>query len=164
MLNSPCSIVHSTLNIAHYGCPRFTNRIRFAPTAIGSLERVDVSQSERILTLAIWVLYNVKMRLSLNSRSKRARSSCEATSIAILLCLGVFMQLLGAPITLWDAMDSIEGDYESFEEGFAIPATPFLIERQRIAIVVDDRTPAAHSRLHCLSLFHPPPASFACPS
>lgn len=78
--------------------------------------------------------------------------------VVTLLCLSVFMQMLGAPVTLWDVDNNIDVDYLSFLEGFAIPADSPLIGQA----VFLSRDGVGTSRLHSLlrdhSLFRPPAA------
>lgn len=76
--------------------------------------------------------------------------------VVLLLCLGVFMQMLGVPVTLWAVDNAVDVDYLSFLEGFAIPAdsplmgpAQLLLRDRRMAVVV-------HSLLRDHSVFHPP--------
>ncbi|WP_455376964.1 hypothetical protein [Petrachloros mirabilis] len=78
--------------------------------------------------------------------------------VVLLLCFGVFMQMLGVPVTLWDVDNAVDVDYLSFLEGLAIPAesplmgpAQFLSRDRRMAVMV-------HSLLRDHSVFHPPTA------
>jgi hypothetical protein len=76
--------------------------------------------------------------------------------VVTLLCLSVFMQMLGAPVTLWDVDNTIDVDYLSFLEGFAIPADSPLIGQAVFLSRDGGGTSRPHSLLRDHSLFRPP--------
>lgn len=78
--------------------------------------------------------------------------------VVTLLCLAVFMQMLGAPVTLWDVGNTIDVDYLSFLEGFAIPADSPLIGQAVFLSRDGGGTSRPHSVLRDYSLFRPPTA------
>lgn len=78
--------------------------------------------------------------------------------VVLLLCLGVFMQMLGAPITLWDVDNTVDIDYLSFLEGLAIPADSPLMGHARFILRNGGMALTPYSVLRDHSIFHPPTA------
>lgn len=81
--------------------------------------------------------------------------------VVALLCVGVFMQMLGVPITLWDVENTVDTDYLSFLEDIAIPADRLLVVRALFLARDGSGTARRHSVLHDHSVFHPPTAPTA---
>lgn len=84
------------------------------------------------------------------------RAEVWAGCVGLMLCLGVFMQMLGVPVTLWDVAESFDIDYLSFLEDFAIHANHPLIDQRQFMLAGSDGTSVLQSLLHDRSLFRPP--------
>ena len=76
--------------------------------------------------------------------------------IAILLCLCVVMQLLGAPITLMSASDANDVFSSSVLEGFAVPqrVLPLLIVSKFLP--ANEQIPLRYFLTLDSNQFHPP--------
>lgn len=81
--------------------------------------------------------------------------------VVALLCAGVFMQMLGVPVTLWDVDNVVDVDYLSFLEDLTIPADRLLIAQALFLVRDGSGTARRHSVLHDHSVFHPPTAATA---
>ncbi len=85
-----------------------------------------------------------------------SRVDVWAACMGLVLCLGVFMQMLGVPASLWDVVESFDIDYLSFLEDFAIHTNHPLIEQRQFMLAHGDGTSLLQSLLHDRSLFRPP--------
>jgi hypothetical protein len=77
----------------------------------------------------------------------------------ILLCVGVLMQMLGPPITLWDpaeTADSTDPLTISILEDFSIPSAPTSLSLLLYRLLSTDIQSSLHGFLLVSGLFHPP--------
>lgn len=86
--------------------------------------------------------------------SLRRRSVCV---VALALCLCVFMQMLGAPVTLLGLLTS-DTPVESFSEDFSIlPIMPEPAVSGRLGVYAECQ-PSLHFPIFSSAVFHPPQA------
>jgi hypothetical protein len=79
-----------------------------------------------------------------------------SVSVALFLCVCVFSQMLGAPVTLASLLTSVDMLTESVSEEFSLPPTVPEPEAPRPLRVNMEFQPALHLPVLSASLFHPP--------
>lgn len=80
--------------------------------------------------------------------------------VVALLCVGVFMQLLGVPVTFWDVDSTVDMDGPSVFEDVALPTGRLVIREYHYLSRNLGGLMRLHSVLRDHSLFHPPTAPF----
>ena len=83
----------------------------------------------------------------------RRRSLCV---VALVLCLCVIMQMLGAPVTLLAAGDTSDEFSESVLEGFSLPQTLPPLTRSSESLWAVELPQSAHLFVLASQQFHPP--------
>ena len=79
-----------------------------------------------------------------------------AACALMLLCFCVFMQMLGAPMTLWDFDLELDAANTPFLEGYSLPTVVSHAQPSRTVAFVDDASETLRYFLHAHSLFRPP--------
>jgi hypothetical protein len=79
-----------------------------------------------------------------------------AIGLVVIVCLSVFLQMLGVPAPLLNAGESLDVGEASISEGFSLltscPHCVVFSRRERVA----DSNPSLHVPILAASLFHPP--------
>jgi len=104
--------------------------------------------------------YDDRMELNqvrLPCSSRRAGQPVPlAIGLVVIVCLSVFLQMLGVPAPLLNAGESLDVGEASISEGFSLltscPHCVVFSRRERVA----DRDPSLHVPILAASLFHPP--------
>ena len=86
----------------------------------------------------------------------RRLSAIINASFVGLLCLGVFLQMLGAPLSFWDLDGSDDDFVSSLLVGLAVPSTPPHDMSLHSYLSHRDRSAPAYRLLYENLLFHPP--------
>jgi hypothetical protein len=76
--------------------------------------------------------------------------------LVLLLCLSVFMQMLGVPAPLLDAGGSFEIGESSVQEGWSIHATAFHLPTSPHLALIAAAEPSVCVPILTRVLFHPP--------
>ena len=76
--------------------------------------------------------------------------------VALALCVCVFMQMLGAPVTLLTAGDSPDEFSGSVLEGFAVPPAPTPLTLLQHSLPAVERPLSVYLLVLTLEQFHPP--------
>jgi hypothetical protein len=88
-----------------------------------------------------------------------ARGSFDhSTTVCALLflCFCVFMQVLGAPMTLWDFDLEFDPANAPFLEGYSLPTVVSHTQPSRTVAFIDYASESLRYCLHAHSLFRPP--------
>ena len=88
-----------------------------------------------------------------------ARGSSDHSTTAcalVLLCFCVFMQVLGAPTTLWDFDLEFDQTNAPVLEGYSLPAVVSHTQPSCTAAFIDYASELLRYCLHAHSLFRPP--------
>jgi hypothetical protein len=80
---------------------------------------------------------------------------CYVVAI-LVLCMCIAMQVLGAPIMLWDPQSEVDRFGGAVSEGFSIPAAVFIISHQQPYRLQDESPHLVQSTAFAESLFRPP--------
>ena len=93
----------------------------------------------------------------LKSLGARSRQTVPGALIAVLvLCLFVFLQMLGVPQTLWDPSANLDTPSASVLEGFSIPPAVPRLELPSVRMPHAVLSESAHVPVLFSSLFRPP--------
>lgn len=98
------------------------------------------------------------MMMRRTSRGSFFSAGTALLAFQMCLCVFVFMQMLGVPVTFWDLDASVEGDISSFLEGFAIPTDHPLIRPSHVLSCNIGGMSRLRSVLRDHDVFHPPTA------
>lgn len=101
------------------------------------------------------------MLASFRKPMKTVRVTPSTLLVVALLCVGVFMQMLGVPVTFWDLDVTVDVEDPSFLEGFALPTGCLVIREYDYLSRNLGRLMTLRSLLRDHSLFHPPTAPFS---
>jgi hypothetical protein len=115
----------------------------------------------QIVLPSIWEYFPIMMIQQLRTGSSDQHRSLVIVGLLILLCIGVLAQTLGAPVTLWNPVETADPAdplTTSLLEAFSIPSavSPLSLLSSRIGSA-DFQSPL-HSLLLVSGLFHPPSA------
>lgn len=91
-----------------------------------------------------------------HNRSKASCLGSPCMAMIMLVCLCVFMQLLGMPITLLNPIDPPDNLATSFIQGFALPSPLPQLMLSVKWIPVTEVQPSVHVPILASAMFHPP--------
>lgn len=83
-------------------------------------------------------------------------NSGSAVVAVIFLCICVFMQMLGVPVTLLSPELSPDTLGASVLEGFSVPPTVPQLTPSSETVPVTDDSPSVHVPILASVMFHPP--------
>lgn len=90
-------------------------------------------------------------------RAPAARNQSSALILIIgFVCIGIFMQMLGTTMTLWDLSYQLDPDKAPLLEGFSLPAQSVGIQNHAVVRWRMEAVCALHPVLAQQSLFRPP--------
>jgi hypothetical protein len=90
------------------------------------------------------------------NRIAKTRSKGFRTVVILFLCLSVFMQMLGVPVTFLSPALSPDTLGASVLEGFSIPPTMSQLTFSAQTAPATEAQPSVHALVLASSLFHPP--------
>lgn len=96
------------------------------------------------------------MHLRPRHRVPESRLGTFSLSVVLLLCLCVFLQVLGAPVTLLNPVEAADTLATSVSEGFSLPSSLPVPAIAVSALSVADVPPSVHVPILASALFHPP--------
>lgn len=92
--------------------------------------------------------------------ARQAPTSLAFLFLIGLLCLGVFLQILGVPVTFWDLSDSDDPFTASVQSGFAVLPGEWLLTPFFYCLLACPGVGPSYQHLHQYRLFRPPLPSF----
>jgi hypothetical protein len=99
------------------------------------------------------------MDQAIHTGGSNRQLSCISVGMIFLLCLGVMMQMLGVPLTLWnpaDAADIVDPLAASILEACSLPSAIAPLQVSCCGLWLSDRQPSLQGLILTSEPFHPP--------